>query len=95
MFIALPTQCRLVFFRTRSPKQRGLLVKTARTMRREDSCETQLYEASIIKCNMAYQKLCEVDTRHKIKFASGMFRLQDKVTELVIVKLKAQYIDQA
>ena len=31
----------------------------------------------------------------KIKFASGLFRLQDKVTELLIVKLKSQYIDQA
>ena len=43
---------------------------------------------------MAYRKLCEVDIRHKIKFATGLFRLQDKVTELVIVKLKAQYIGQ-
>ena len=37
---------------------------------------------------MAYQKLCEVDIRHKIKFAGGLFRLEDKVTELVIVNLR-------
>ena len=48
-----------------------------------------------MKCNMACQKLCELDIRHKIKFASGLFRLQDKVTELLIVKLKSHYIDQA
>ena len=41
---------------------------------------------------MACHNLCELDIRHKIKFASGLFRLQDKVTELVIVKLNAQYI---
>ena len=44
---------------------------------------------------MAYRKLCEVDIRDKIKIASGLFRLQDKVTKLVIVKLNAQYIGQA
>ena len=44
---------------------------------------------------MAYQKLCELDIRHKIKFASGLFSLQDKVTELLIVKFKSHYIDQA
>ena len=44
---------------------------------------------------MAYQKLCELDIRHKIKFASGLFSLQDKVIELLIVKFKSHYIDQA
>ena len=44
---------------------------------------------------MAYQKLCELDIRHKIKFASGLFSQQDQVTELLIVKLKSHYIDQA
>ena len=32
---------------------------------------------------MAYQKLCEVDIIHKIKFASGFFRLQDKVNRVI------------
>ena len=44
---------------------------------------------------MAYQKLCEVDIIHKIKFASGFCRLQDKVTELLMVNLRSQNIEQA